>query len=256
MGFEQAFSCRAGASCARPRVPPAPRSTRWVNHCERASPPTAAGRGRRGGTRRSRRPRWFLVFAEVSERSSAYRVTRGRRRGPRLRSGGRLRRGHQPSPTASPSRAGAWRSAGRGAGPRQRLGECPARQRGPAYPALLPSPQPELPVTEADVARRRGDGLLPSTAASRSPGSTVLLCRPGPVTTSTAVEPSSARATPVTARPESLQHRRRRAPRHAAARRGLRAPGARVASTAGGSFAFGFPRRNENGRGTAFLSPR
>ena len=82
--------------------------------------------------------------------------------------------------------------------------------------------------------------------------------RSGPVTTSTTVQPSSACSTAVTASPGSPSSM------VAAAHHGTQ-PGAAacarppqpVASTGGGSFCvFGFPGRNENCGGAAFLSHR
>ena len=158
-----------------------------------------------------------------------------------------------PDPGALPGRQpGAGQHGG------QPLGE---RAHGallvPAREPVLPPPYPDHPVPQGQVAGR-GDVAVPDRppgAAARAlpglfqqarTGHDVRGHPPVPVLAGTCHDQAG----------NPQQHRRRRAPRHAAGQRGLRVPGA-AGSVHGRRFLLRIrvSGRNENGRGTAFLFP-
>ena len=146
---------------------------------------------------------------------------------------------------------------GAGGHRRQRLGECLAGAPGiAACPALFPPAQPDLPVSEPDVARRGGDRVLgfhrPHPAVRAAPRLFLQVRAGHHVHGRPAVVRPGHRRDREAGKPE--QHGCRRAPRHAAGR-GLLVPGA-AGSVHGRRFLLRFPvlGRNENCRGTAFLS--
>ena len=201
-----------------------------------------------------------LMVTQVGELRAGVCGERGRRGAIRdaVAAGG-LRGGHQvvadglADPGAQPcGEPGAGRHSG------QRLGERPARASLVfAGPAPFPPSRQKLPVSQENVARRGGDPFLDCGPRPQPGQRRACSSWSGAVVTSTIVHPSSPWVTAVTTRP-GIPSSAVAAGHHGTPPGGAACarPGQPVASTAGGSICvFGFLGRNENCRGTAFLSP-